>query len=182
MTTLYLTLAAIGSVLLIAQLALGVVGIDADAPGDASLGDGLHLFSLRALAAAAAAFGLTGLGLTTLGLPALLVVPAAVIAALAGAAAVAIAQRAMLGLERDHSTTPQLAVGQVATVHVAVPGAGAGLGKVVLELQGHFTELPARTSDLAPLASGTTVIVMDVTDDGTLDVVAASPILSEPSA
>lgn len=182
MTTLYLTLAAIGGVLLIAQLAFGVFGFDADATGDAAAGDGLQLFSVRALAAAAAAFGLTGLGLSAAGLPQLLVLPGALLTGIAGAVAVAMAQRAMLSMERDHTTSPEMAIGHIGTVHVAVPAAGGGLGKVVLELQGHFTELAARTPEPDPLASGTAVLVMNVTDDGTLEVVAASSILTEPSA
>lgn len=187
MITLYLTLAAVGIVLLVAQLAVGVVGGDhADASGGADgytwLGEGLELLSVRSLSAAAAAFGLAGLGLHSAGLHPLLSLPVALVAGFSASLVVVRAQRAMLRFERDHSRQPILAIGQIATVHLTIPASHGGLGKVTLELQGHFVELPARTREPDSIASGTAVLVIDASEDGVLDVTPASALLTESPA
>ena len=183
MTTLYLTFAAVGVVLLVAQLAVGMVGGHGDAPdgfdGHTALGEGLELLSVRSVSSFAAAFGLTGLAMGALGLPSLLSLPVAVVAGATASVIVVRVQRAMLHLERDHVKQPILAIGQIATVHLTIPGANAGLGKVTLELQGHFVELPARTTEPSSIASGTAVLVIDASEDGILNVTPASALLTE---
>lgn len=186
MTTLYLASAAVGLVLLLAQLVLGAIGADhAPDAGDAGatpLGEGLALLSVRSVSAAAAAFGLAGLGAGRLGLPAAVALPAAGALALAAAWVMARVQRAMTTLERDHVLDPVLAIGHVGTVHLLVPAAAAGLGKVTLELQGHFVELPARTRGDDALPGGTAVLVTDASPDGVLEVAAADSLLPETAA
>src|SRR5690606_37454000 len=120
MTTLYLTLAAIGLVLLVAQLVLGVVGGDhvdlpdaAEGPGHTPLAEGMELLSVRSLSAGAAGFGLAGLSLQQLGLSTLFTLPLAAIVALAAMLVVVRSQRAMLRLERNHVPQPLLAIGHM---------------------------------------------------------------------
>jgi len=186
MTTFYLSLAAIGVVILVAQVVLGALGGDhvdlpdgADGSGHTPLAEGLELLSVRSLASMAAAFGLTGLALQSIGVPTLLSLPLASGTGLAASLLVVRVQRAMLKLERDHVTTPAEAIGRIATVHLSIPAERSGTGKVTLEMQGHFMELPARTSELKPIPSGTAVLVIDVSEDGVLDVSPASALISE---
>lgn len=188
MLTFYLAVAAVGFVLLVAQLVLGVAGgdhvdlPDLDDSGHTGFADGMELLSVRSLSGAATAFGLTGLALHSVGLSGLLAFPAALLAGFATAVVVVRAQRAMLRLERDHVQQPLHAIGLIASVHVTIPAAGSGLGKVTLELQGHFVELPARTSEPDSLPPGTAVLVTDVSDDGVLDVAHAPALLPETPA
>lgn len=71
MATFYLTLLVLGGVTLGIQLVLGFAGAVSDGDiGGGEDADGLDLFTVRALAAAAAAFGAVGLGLMQVGVPA----------------------------------------------------------------------------------------------------------------
>jgi hypothetical protein len=186
MTTFYLSLAAIGVVILVAQVVLGAFGGDhidlpdgADGVGHTPLAEGLELLSVRSLASMAAAFGLSGLALQAAGVPTIFNLPLAAGTGFAASLLVVRVQRAMLRLERDHVARPSEAIGKIATVHLSIPAGRSGLGKVTLELQGHFTELPARTSESSPIPSGTAVLVIDVSEDGVLDVSPASALIPE---
>lgn len=186
MTTFYLSLAAIGVVLLVAQVVLGAFGGDhvdlpdgADGVGHTPLAEGLELLSVRSLASMAAAFGLSGLALQAAGVPTIFNLPLAAGTGFAASLLVVRVQRAMLKLERDHVSRPGDAVGRIATVHLSIPAERSGLGKVTLELQGHFVELPAQTPDPHPIPAGVAVLVIDLSEDGVLDVSPASALISE---
>src|SRR5688572_22404181 len=104
MSSFYLTFLVIGAVVLLIQLVLGLTGIDGDGlfeEGHGDAADGLDLFTVRALSAAAAAFGVVGLGLMQLGLGGLLSLPVAVVAGVASAVGVAHTLRSLKRLEQD---------------------------------------------------------------------------------
>jgi membrane protein implicated in regulation of membrane protease activity len=194
MTTLFLTCLAVGGVVLVAQLVLSLVGIgaggaeghgfghdalhdvahDAHGPshgvGHGAL-EGLHLFSVRSLAAAVAFFGVGGLGARAVGLPAPVAVLVALVAGMAASIATAAAMRALLRLERDATVRLDRAVGAAATVYVPIPGDGAGAGKVLLTLQGRTVECQAVTTDPRVLPTGTAVTVVDVRGADLVEVV-----------
>jgi hypothetical protein len=171
-TTLFLTCAVLGGVLLIAQLVLGALGADHHhGGGDHGASDGLQLFSVRALSAGVAFFGIGGLGAGTLGWPGVVALVAGVLLGLAAMVGVAAVMRVMLRLERDASVHIDRAVGETATVYVPVPAAGGGMGKVLLTLQGRTVEYQAVTSEGQTLPTGTPVIVVDVRGDDTVEVV-----------
>ena len=182
MTTFFLTCAVLGGVILLAQLALGVVGMGHhDAPlHDVALhdtathavpSDGLQLFSVRAVAAAVAFFGLGGLAATLLGVPAVLAIVLGVLGGTVAMVGVAAAMRSMLRFERDASVRIERAVGSSATVYVPVPAALGGVGKVLLTLQGRTVEYQAVTPEGQLLPTGTPVVVVDVRGDDTVEVV-----------
>ena len=170
--TLFLVCAAIGAVVLIAGLVLGAVGAEHhDADGHDTPSDGLQLFSVRALSAGVAFFGVGGLAAGALGWSTL---PALLLAALLGAGAmvgVALSMRAMLTMERDGSVQIDRAVGASGTVYVPVPAAMSGAGKVTLTLQGRTVEYQAVTPDGDGLPTGTPVLVVDVRGHDTVEVV-----------
>lgn len=177
MTTLFLTAAVIGGVLLIAQLVLGFFGGDhGDAAHhdathhDAHASDGLQLLSARAVSAAATFFGIGGLGLASLGLPGILAFAGGSVLGVAAMFGVAWTMRSMLKFESDGSVSIQRAVGSAATVYVPIPGSKAGAGKVTLTLQGRTVEYQAITAEGTALPTGMSVVVVDVHNDDTVEV------------
>lgn len=171
MITLYLTCAAIGGILLVAQLVLGAFGAGHHDVDHHDASDGLQLLSVRAISAAVAFFGIGGLGSRAAGLPLFIGLPLALVLAGAAMLGVALVMRSMLGLQRDATVQIERAVGLPATVYVPVPALLAGAGKVTMVLGGRTVEYEAVTPDGEALPTGAAVVVVDVRDNQTLEVV-----------
>lgn len=172
MATLLLACALLGGTVLVLQLILGLVGAgtDHDLHHPSGLDDGLHLLTVRGVAAALAFFGITGRGLLAAGWSILPATAVAVGAGLLAALATAWAMRLLRNLESDGVVRLERAVGQSARVHVRVPGGRGQPGKVLLTLQDRLVELPAVSLD-GELATGTPVTVVGLADAGTVEVV-----------
>jgi len=177
MAALFLVCALVGAGLLVLQL----VGAGLD-HGELHAGDhgagggahdafshGLHLFGVRSLTAALAFFGTAGWLALRAGWSPLLALPAAVLAGLVAMVGVAMMLRSMTRLESDGTLRYANALGLDGRVHVSIPGARDGAGKVMLTLQGRLVELPAVTTGAA-IPTGTAVTVVDVQDDDVLEV------------
>ena len=171
MHTFFLTCAAVGGVLLLAQLVLGAIGADHHDVDDPSAGDGLQLISVRALSAGLAFFGVTALGVGTLGVPWPLAAIAGLLVGAGAATGVAFAMRAMLGLQRDASVRVEYAIGTQATVYIPIPAAREGTGKVLLTLRGRTVECEAVTREATALPTGAAVIVVEVHEHDVVEVV-----------
>lgn len=178
MSAFFLTCALLGGGLLVLQLVLGALGIGHhelhaghDGHGHGGPHEGLQLFSFRALSAGLAFLGVGGLaGLATpFGL--LAAIPLAL--ALGGAATVAVATatRAMLKLEDDGTVLIEGAIGLSGDVYLSIPPARRGIGKVHVVLQNRLVELQAVTTHGHELPTGARVLVIDVVDSDTVDVV-----------
>lgn len=182
MATFFLSLLVLGSVVLALQLVLGVIGAEGhalfDADHDVHAADGLDLFTVRALSAAAAAFGLTGLVVMRAGLPGWLAAIVGLVAAIAAAWGVASTMRTLKGLEQDRSFRIEQAVGLPATVSLGIPGQRTGEGKVHLIAHERFQEFNALTNEDA-IPSGTDVLVTDTVSSDTVIVSRRSTILEE---
>ena len=189
MHTLFVACAALGGLVLVAQLVLGLAGAahghDLAGGGHHESGHGLHdeaegldLLSVRALAAGIAFFGIAGAALSAAGADLWVATPAA--AAVGGGAmvGVALAMRAMLRLEGDASVRVEEAIGQQARVYLTVPGGRAGSGKVHVTLKRRTVEYQAVTQHPDALPTGADVVIVDVVDADTVEVVGA-PQLSE---
>ena len=182
MTSLYLACALVGAAVLIVQIAFGLFGFDAGhGPegvhiGDATFAEGLDLFSVRSVAAGAAAFGLGGLFAVSLGLPAIIGVVLAIGAGAVGTYGTAFLMRQMLRLESDGSLQIAGSIGTPATVYIPIPPEQGGQGKIQLTLQGRTIELAAVTNARLALPTGTHVIVVSVIDSETVEVLPASTI------
>ena len=177
MNTFFLTCAAVGGVILVAQLVLGFFGADHHG-GDHHVGthhdsasDGLQLLSARTLSAAVAFFGIGALGASTLLLPAPVAIAAGVALGTAAMFGVALLMRSMLKFEHDGSIDIQRAIGQSATVYIPVPASQQGSGKVTLMLQGRTVEYQAVTSEGQQLPTGSAVLIVEVRNDDTVEVV-----------
>ena len=173
---LYHACAVFGGLLLLLQLAGGLLGGDGDAAhAGHHATPTLQLPTLRTLAAAIAGFGLAGAGLRASGTSAGLTIAGALATGLAAGVAVAALTRLLLRFESDGTVRLAQAVGLPATVYVPIPRSGGGVGKVQLALQGRVVECTAITADDAPLATGSSVLVVDVANGDTL-VVATDPV------
>lgn len=180
MNTFFLTCAVTGLAVLVLQLVLGAIGVGHDTaagPGDAALHGGMDLLSVRALAAGLAAFGAGGLlGLQTpFGTAAGLVLGS--VLGVSAAAAVAWIMRSMLKLEADGTLMLENAIGATAHVYLGIPASRAGSGKVHVVVQGRTVELRAVTAHVAPLATGTAVIVIDIIGPDAVEVAPEAAIL-----
>lgn len=192
MTSFFVVCTVLGGGVLLLQLLLGLFGADVahglehlegghdlghggahDGPG----GNGLNLFSVRALSAGLAFFGLAGLAAMSAGWPPLLVLPAAVIPGFLAMVLVAMSMRWLLRLDSDRSIHVSDAIGEGGTVYIPIPGADSGPGKVTLTLNGRTVEYEAVTRGEA-LSTGTKVTVVDIREPDIVEVV-ATPTLDE---
>ena len=178
MSAFFLTCALLGGGLLVLQIVLSALGIIGELHGAHDVHhshgaphEGLHLFSFRALSAGLAFLGVGGLlGLATpLGI--LAAIPLALAFGGAAMVAVATATRAMLKLEDDGTVQIEGAIGLSGDVYLSIPPARRGVGKVHVVLQNRLVELQAVTTHGHELPTGARVLVIDVVDSDTVDVV-----------
>jgi hypothetical protein len=191
MTSFFVVCTVLGGGVLILQLLMGLLGVDGlhgldhlDAPHDIAhagahdgAAGGLNLFSVRALSAGIAFFGLSGLAATSAGWPLILVLPAALVPGFLAMLLVAFTMRWILRLESDRSIHVSDAIGEGGTVYIPIPGSNAGPGKVTLTLNGRTVEYDAVTRGEA-LSTGTKITVVDVREPDIVEVV-ATPTLDE---
>ena len=176
----FLTCALLGGGLLVVQLVSGALGVVHDDAvhaahdvhhGDGAPHDGLHLFSFRALTAGLAFFGVGGLAGLATPFGALAAIPLALVFGGAAMLGVAAATRAMLKLEDDGTVQIEGAVGLSGDVYLSIPPARGGVGKVHVVLQNRLVELQAVTTHTDALPTGSRVLIIDVVDADTVDVI-----------
>lgn len=172
MIAFFIACAALGAVVLVLQLLLGLISGDTDLNHDAHahLGEGFDLVSVRSLAAGLAFFGIAGAGAATTGWPSILALGAALVAGFIATVIVAYLMRAMRRLEVDGSERIESALGQTATVYLRIPGNRAGAGKVLVPVQGRTVEYQAVTPG-TELPSGSVVVVRDIVGPDMVEVV-----------
>jgi hypothetical protein len=168
MSQLFLACAVLGGCVLLLQLAATLLGVDAD-HADGELAEGLHLFSVRAIAGGVAFFGVAGRAALAAGMGTLGATAVGVGAGAAAALAVAWGMRQLRRLDSDGALQVERAIGQPGRVHVRI-GGGASAGKVMVTVQERLVELPAVSLD-GELPTGTPVTVVGVADGGTVEVV-----------
>jgi hypothetical protein len=171
MQDVFLLCLGLGAGVLAVQIALSLFGVGDDITGAA--GDGGHgvdLLSVRTISAGTALFGAVGLWLGGRGVGLVVTVAAAVAAGIAGAVATALITRQMFRLESDGTLEVTNALGQSGTVYLPVPARREGFGKVQFTLQGRTVELRAIADEAADLPTGTSVIVVGVMEDDTVEV------------
>jgi hypothetical protein len=184
MTSFFLTCALLGGAVLIVQTLLGFFGFDGehDASGadfgdhdvhgvEHGAGQGLNLFSIRAISAGTTFFGIGGLAGMSTSLGLLAAIPLALVMGGVAMVGVAVAMRAMLRLEHDGTMQIDNAIGVSGIVYLTVPGNRAGAGKVHLTLQNRMVELQAVTSRGESLPTGTRIMVVDVAAPDVVEVV-----------
>lgn len=194
MASLYWICLLLGGGVVVLQLIASLIGLDGDAPdspdapdtpdhldGHGELSDGLHLFSIRAISAGVAFFGVGGLVADRAGLPVWLGVPIAVVSGLLAAAGVATLMSGMRRLESDQTMRISNAIGKIGDVYLSIPGQQSGHGKILITIQERLVELAAITREDA-IASGTRVLVIDTVASDTVVVVPQPKILEETNS
>ena len=185
MTSLLWMCVLLGGGVVALQFGASLLGLDHDAPhgdlGHGPVSEGLQLFSLRALSAAVAFFGVGGLAALRLGLPALIAVPVGVVAGAAAAVGVAVVMRGMQRLEGDQTFRLSNTVGKSGDVYLSIPAARSGTGKIHITIQERLMELDAITPE-GEIPTGARVLVIDSIAPATVIVVPQPRILEDGSS
>ena len=175
----YFVLACIGTLFLLVQIVLMIVGaaegdadLDTDTDGDGSpdthTDTGLSLFTTKGLTAFFAIGGWTGLILLRYGMHAGIAVGVSLAAGLAAYIIVWLVIRLILRLQDDGTLNYSSAIGMQATVYVSVPPARSGRGKITFVLQGRYTEADAVTDEAERIPVDSVVTVISVQGDAFL--------------
>jgi serine/threonine protein kinase len=133
-----------------------------------------RILTLRTLVAGLTFFGLAGRAASAGQLPP---APSFLIALGAGAGAlygVAWLMRSLQRLRAEGTAHIEGAVGRTGTVYLTIPGARAGAGKVLLNVQNRTVEYQAVTAG-ASLPTGTGITVVAVVGPGTIEVIPTNP-------
>lgn len=164
---IYFIIACVGSVLLVIQLILlliggagdgNVDGVDAEVDGDGGIG----IFTIKGLIAFFAIGGWVGLAVSKSGLHWGWSVAIAVLCGLVAFVAVGFAYKAMLKLQSNGSMNMKNAIGKTAEVYLTIPKANEGHGKINVVLQGKLIEADAITKEEEPIKTGDFVVINDV--------------------
>jgi hypothetical protein len=165
----------------------GDTGLHGDHDGDGTAGDHdgdgtaadhspqhsaaslFRVLSFRTIVAALAFFGLGGLTAQSAEASTSTTLLVAVGAGAAAMASVYWMMRGLRSLRAEGTVRIHRAVGHHGTVYLAVPGYGAGSGKIQLNLQNRTMEYLATTTG-PELATGMSVVVTAVVDPTTLEV------------
>ena len=191
MMTLYLICAVFGATIMVLQFLLLFVGFgdfdhdptidldidtDIDVDGEHGHSDFFKLLSLRTLIAGCAFFGITGLLGDSIGVMApILVFVLAAAVGLGAMVVVAWLMTVLAGLHSEGNVDTQNTMGRIGTVYLSIPAEKHGQGKVTVSVQERSLEFDAVTND-RELTTGESVLVIDVVDDHTLEVVSASAV------
>lgn len=172
MQVAYALCAVVGGLVVLLQLALGLLAGDsgeADLDLDLDTDAGLHLFSVRTVSAFLTIFGLVGWIGTLEGWPRGWTFLASLLAGSSVLLLVALLLRMQRKLHSSGNMDAQSAVGKVARVYLSIPGGGKGSGKITVVAQGRTNEYAAFTRGKA-LATGSEVRVLRMTVPGTFEV------------
>ncbi len=176
----YFIIACIGTVALLVQIVLMIVGagsdadmdMDTDTDGDGAFDShtdtGVSLFTMKGLTAFFAIGGWTGMLMLSYDINAGISVAVSVAAGLAAYFVVWGLIRLVLRLQEDGTADYASAIGREATVYVSIPAARSGRGKVTLVLQGRFTEADAVTDEEERIAVDTAVEITGMAGDAYL--------------
>lgn len=134
------------------------------------------MFSFQGLVAGTTAFGLVGLAASSQGWTVLLVFPLACVGGIGASLFVAAALHILLTMDSDGTLHTEDMVGAQGTVYLSIPAGNAGLGKVVVHIQGRTAEFNAVSFQSAELKAGDDVVVVGVQKSGTLEVASAASV------
>ena len=147
----YFIIACIGTVALLIQIVMMLIGAGGEADADGSLDThtdtGVSLFTVKGLTAFFAIGGWTGMLMLSYNVGVAITVPVPEVEGLAAYFIVWALIRLVLKLQEDGTLNYASAIGQTATVYVSIPASRTGRGKITLVLQGRYTELDAVTDE-----------------------------------
>ncbi len=139
----------------------GIFGEDSVSEVDDSTAfDGLRVFTVRGIVAFFVVFGWVGVAMSAAGIRMLITVPVAFLCGTAAMVGIAYLLRAVLKLRSDGTADNRNAVGARCKVHLTVPAARSGSGKVHVMLQGAYVERDAVTDDGEAIPTGSDAVVV----------------------
>jgi len=139
----------------------------------------LGIFNLQGIVAGATVLGFAGLAASSAQLTLAVTLTIALASALAMMLIVGTLLRFMVTMDSDNTVQLEQAVGQLGTVYLSIPSAGAGQGKITVTLQHRMMEFPAITPQATPLSAGDQVIVVSVQKPAVMEVVSAEKYLRD---
>ena len=170
----YWVCAIVGTVVLVVQMVLVLVGMDSidtdvdfDGADTMDLGGGLSLFSIKNFVNFLVGFGWTGVCLKDAIASKWLLCLVAVAVGAAFVYMFFIIKKQTKKLEHNGAFRIEDCVGKTVDVYLRIPGERKGKGKVQVSLNGSVQEIEAMTEG-GDIASGQKVEVVDVVDGTTL--------------
>ena len=127
--------------------------------------DGLRIFTLRGIVAFFVVFGWVGVAMCSAGVSLYVTVPVSLLCGFAVMVGIAYLLRAVMKLRSDGNMDNRNAVGTRGKVHLTVPPARSGEGKVHIMLQGSYVERSAVTDQPEAIPTGSEVVVVGVSGE-----------------
>ena len=142
------------------------VGFDEDL--DPNGLDGLRIFTVRGVIAFLVIFGWVGALLESMNVALWINIPVSSVCGFAIMVLLAFIFKAIMNLRSDGTIDIRNAVGTAGKVHLTIPPARMGEGKVHILLQGSYVERDAVTDEPDPIPTGSEVVVVRVSGETTL--------------
>lgn len=142
------------------------VGFDEDL--DPNGLDGLRIFTVRGVIAFLVIFGWVGALLESMNVALWINIPVSFVCGFAMMVLLAFIFKAIMNLRSDGTIDIRNAVGTAGKVHLTIPPARMGEGKVHILLQGSYVERDAVTDEPDPIPTGSEVVVVRVSGETTL--------------
>lgn len=130
--------------------------------------DGLRVFTVRGIIAFLVVFGWVGVVMDAASITMWITVPVAAVCGLVMMFLLAFMFKAVMKLRNDGNTDNRNAIGTSGKVHLTIPPARTGEGKVHIMLQGSYVERDAVTDEETPIPTGSEIVVVRVSGDTTL--------------
>ncbi len=130
--------------------------------------DGLRIFTVRGVIAFLVMFGWVGALLESMDVSLWINIPVSAVCGFSMMTLLAFLFKAVMGLRSDGTIDVRNAVGTAGKVHLTIPPARMGEGKVHILLQGAYVERDAVTDDEEPIPTGSEVVVVRVSGETTL--------------
>ena len=130
--------------------------------------DGLRIFTVRGVIAFLVIFGWVGALLEFMDVALWINIPIAFVCGAAMMVLLAFLFKAIMNLKSDGTIDIRNAVGSAGKVHLTIPPARMGEGKVHILLQGSYVERDAVTDETDPIPTGSEVVVVRVSGETTL--------------
>lgn len=124
--------------------------------------EGLRIFTVRGVVAFLVVFGWVGIVMDAADVTLFLTIPVSAVCGFLMMVALALLFRSVMRLRNDGNTDNRNAVGTVGQVHLLIPPARSGVGKVHIMLQGTYVERDAVTDEAEAIPTGTEVVVIGV--------------------
>lgn len=130
--------------------------------------EGLRIFTVKGIIAFLVVFGWVGVAMKSAGAALWITLLVAFICGFAMMVLLALLFRAVMSLRNDGNTDNRNAIGTAGKVHLTIPAARSGEGKVHVMLQGAYVERDAVTDDSDPIPTGNEVVVVGTSGQTTL--------------